>query len=150
MVELRPVDLPQDHDIASPEEYREAIRRVSQDRRMTRDKTDKVLAVLRSWVKLPEHTGTTEEIGAPSKISAGEVHLIVAVFGGLIAEKLEGINGYRHGVHPNGEAFPWSTTGFASKRAGPDGPWTWTMRRNFLAGLRLLNGWLTKENGDEA
>ena len=117
---------------------------------MTREKTDKVLAVLRSWVKLPGHSGTTQQIGVSSQLSPSQVHLIVAGFGGLIAEKLTAINGYRHGVDPSGEPVPWSTTGFAAKLDGEKGPLTWTMRRNFIAGLRLLNGWLPKEGADAA
>jgi hypothetical protein len=144
--ELRPVDHPQDHDIATPEDYRDAIRKASQDRRMTREKTDKVLTVLRSWVKLPGHSGTAQQIGASSKMSPSQVQLILSGFGGLIAEKLTAINGYCHGVHPNGEAFPWSTTAFAAKLDGEKGPSTWTMRRNFIAGIRLLNGWLPQES----
>ena len=62
------------------------------------------------------------------------------------AEKLTAINGYSHGVHPSGEAFPWSTTAFAAKLDGEKSPATWTMRRNFIAGIRLLNGWLPKES----
>jgi hypothetical protein len=148
--ELRPVDHPQDHDIATPEDYSEAIRRVVQDRRMTREKTDKVLVVLRSWVKLPGNAGTTQQIGASSKYSPSQVQLIMAGFGGLIAEKLTAINGYSHGVHPSGEAFPWSTTAFAAKLDGEKSPATWTMRRNFIAGIRLLNGWLPKESESKA
>ena len=117
---------------------------------MTREKTDKVLAVLSSWVKLPSHSGTAQQIGASSKMSPSQVQLILSGFGGLIAEKLTAINGYCHGVHPCGEAFPWSTTGFATKLDGEKGPSTWTMRRNFLAGLRLLNGWLPKESVEGA
>lgn len=117
---------------------------------MTREKTDKVLAVLRSWVKLPGHAGTAQQIGASSQISPSQVQLIVGGFGGLIAEKLTAINGYSHGVHPCGEAFPWSTAAFATKLDGEKGPSTWTMRRNFIAGVRLLNGWLPKENAEGA
>jgi hypothetical protein len=145
MPELRPVDLPQDHDIATPGEYKQAILQASRDRRMSRERTDKLLAVVRSWASLPNQTGTTEEIGTPNGISQGEVHIILANFGKLISEKLAVINGYRHGVHPNGEAFPWSTTGFAARRDEGSGPVTWTMRRNFLTGLRELNGWLPAE-----
>ena len=152
MPELRSVDLPHDHDIATPEAYREAIRRVGWDRRMTRDKTDKVLSVLRAWIALPEHCGTTRQIGAPNQMSPAQVQSILTAFGALVAEKLAEVSGYSHGVHPSGDALAWSTTGFASKGLGEKDPATWTMRRNFVAGLRLLNGWLPKEvvDGDRA
>lgn len=152
MPELRPVDLPHDHDIATPEAYREAIRRVGRDRRMTRDKTDKVLSVLRAWISLPEHCGTTRQIGARNEMSPAQVQSIVTGFGALVAEKLAEVSGYSHGVHPSGDALSWSTTGFASKGVGEKDPSTWTMRRNFVAGLRLLNGWLPKDvvDGDQA
>ena len=113
---------------------------------MTREKTDTRLTVLRSWVKLPGYSGTAQQIGASSKMSPSQVQLILSGFGGLIAEKLTAINGYCHGVHPSGEAFPWSTTAFAAKLDGEKSPATWTMRRNFIAGIRLLNGWLPKES----
>jgi hypothetical protein len=144
MADLRPVDLPQDYDIATPEEYKQAILRVKDE--IDRPKLDKIIAVLGAWARLPRFSGTTEDIGKPVQLSPGEVHLIVADFGGRIAKQLAAINGYRHGVHPNGEAFPWSTTGFARKRESIKGdpPWEWVMRRNFLEGLRLLNGWLPK------
>lgn len=145
MPEMRPVDLPEDHDIATPEQYREAIRRASQDRRMTRDKTDKLLAVLRAWVKLPGHSGTTRQIGESSELTSIQVQSLVSGFGGLIAGYLTSINGYTHGVHPSGDPVTWATTAFATKPDGDKAPATWTMRRNFLEGLRLLNGWLPKE-----